>query len=310
MTGSRLGLAKAEVRPDCQGDGSDKRIEKSFGSALTVVAEIGKGLIYGTATVNGMKAHVLEIDMSGGDWDVKPFVSDGRETTLRLAGLHECVAAVNAGYFNMSDGVSASFVTVDGKQVCDPRTNSALVGNPRLGPFLKEIFNRSEIRFCKSAKAPEKVTAVILPHDAPDPEGLITLDAIQGGPVLLPEMDAEAQAFVRKEKDGKIVDSIGTTSKAARTAIGIKGNGELVLVCVAGGKKREFQAGLSLADMAGLMKRLGSVAALNLDGGTSTTMVVKLSNADAKSAGEALKSVCSFEPQRPVKSIIGIKQAK
>lgn len=259
---------------------------------------VAPGLEYGTATISGAPVHVLTARLSSGKLRVRPFVSDERSTTEEQARQAGCLAAVNAGYFNMSDGVSTSFVTIGGEQVCDPRTNKALIENPKLKPFLERIFNRSEIRFLKGKDG--TTSACITTHDAAVPEGKEIVDAIQGGPRLLPEITSVPEAFIRDES-GKTADSIGTSARAARTAIGINKRGDIILVCVAGGKKREFQRGVDLKTLAGIMTRLGCVSALNLDGGTSTTMVVSRSGKPSE-----LEPICSWEPQRVVKSIIGI----
>ncbi|MGD9680247.1 MAG: phosphodiester glycosidase family protein [Candidatus Obscuribacterales bacterium] len=274
--------------------GAEAAAEVRFESRV----QVAPGLDYGTATIAGAPVHILTARIASGKLRVRPFVSEERSTTQAQAGQAGCLAAVNAGYFNMSDGVSTSFVTIGGEQVCDPRTNKALIENPKLKPFLDQIFKRSEIRFLQSEDG--TISACISAHDAPVPEGKKIVDAMQGGPQLLPEITSVPEAFIRDES-GKMADSIGTAARAARTAIGINKRGDVIIVCVAGGKKREFQRGVNLKTMAEIMARLGCVSALNLDGGTSTTMVVARSGKTSE-----LDPVCSWEPQREVKSIIGI----
>ncbi|CAN5654143.1 hypothetical protein BH23GEM3_BH23GEM3_18950 [soil metagenome] len=59
-----------------------------------------------------------------------------------------------------------------------------------------------------------------------------------------------------------------------RTAVGWRGDGTLLLVTV-DGRQPQHSVGMSLAELAELFRRLGAVEALNLDGGGSTTMVVR-----------------------------------
>jgi exopolysaccharide biosynthesis protein len=89
----------------------------------------------------------------------------------------------------------------------------------------------------------------------------------------LPALTSEEEAFVRTEADGKKVDSIGSQRTAARTAFGITPDSHALLVCIAGKGQDEFSAGISLPDLANLLKHLGCQDAINFDGGTSTTMV-------------------------------------
>lgn len=59
-----------------------------------------------------------------------------------------------------------------------------------------------------------------------------------------------------------------------RTAVGWREDGTLLLVTV-DGRQPGYSDGMSLAELADLFRRLGAVEALNLDGGGSTTMVVR-----------------------------------
>lgn len=59
-----------------------------------------------------------------------------------------------------------------------------------------------------------------------------------------------------------------------RTAIGWRKDGTLILVTV-DGRQPQRSVGMTIAELAGLMLELGCVEALNMDGGGSTTMVVK-----------------------------------
>ncbi len=193
--------------------------------------------------------------------------------TSVIARSYGARAAVNGGYFNLSNGQSTSYVSAAGKVVADPTVNKALIENAKLKPFLPQIFNRSEIRFLVSRKGGKKLTE-IANHNDPIPPGYVVDSALQGGPRLLPRLTAEEEAFVR-ENGGEKVDSIGVNRTAARTAVGLTEDNMLLVVCVAGRGQDEFSSGLTLADLARLMKNLGATAALNLDGGTSSTMVVK-----------------------------------
>ena len=178
---------------------------------------------------------------------------------------------VNGGYFNLSNGESTSYVVLKGAVCADPTKNLALTENPKLKPFLSQIYNRTEIRFLK---AKDKLPSVqIATHNDPLPPGRVLDSSLQGGPRLLPELTAEQEAFVRTEADGKQVDSIGVARTAARTAVGLTKDGYLLIVAVAGKGQDEFSSGLTLVDLANLLKNLGAVEAVNLDGGTSTTMI-------------------------------------
>ena len=62
-----------------------------------------------------------------------------------------------------------------------------------------------------------------------------------------------------------------TKGRAARTAVGITKNGELMLAVV---EKNTASAGATLEELAKLMVKLGAYEALNFDGGGSSAMVI------------------------------------
>ncbi|MEZ4545696.1 MAG: phosphodiester glycosidase family protein, partial [Cyanobacteriota/Melainabacteria group bacterium] len=81
---------------------------------------------------------------------------------------------------------------------------------------------------------------------------------------------------------------------------------------IEGSRGKEFKAGASLKDMAQLLKEVGCTAALNLDGGTSTTMAVRataeqlgLDRASVRSE-DKYSVVFSNEEERKVKSALAI----
>jgi hypothetical protein len=79
-------------------------------------------------------------------------------------------------------------------------------------------------------------------------------------------------------RDGRVLSGNvdGTTPfhrRNPRTAVGATGDGRLLLVTV-DGRQPGHSVGMSLRELAELFVRLGARAAINLDGGGSTTMVV------------------------------------
>jgi hypothetical protein len=65
-----------------------------------------------------------------------------------------------------------------------------------------------------------------------------------------------------------------TTERHPRTVIGTAGDGRIWLITV-DGRNKALSLGMSFAELQTLVTRVGLVDALNLDGGGSTTMVVK-----------------------------------
>lgn len=315
------------------GEGVDRYPKGTPGGACGGTA-IGAGVeLRDMVMPSGARACAVVVDTKSGAWSIAPSVNKPIATTTKSAQMKDALVAINGGYFNMSDGDSVSFVTLDGKQVCDPRTNKALVENEKLKPFLSQIFNREEFRVYADKNG--KRTYAIVKHDAPLPAGTRLVHALQGGPMLLPAYTAREGAFVRRDASGAESDSIGTTKPAARTAVGIAKDA-VVLLIVEGRRTKEFSTGATLPELTALLKSLGCTQALNFDGGTSTTMVVRLPRGvedspsevvgeeagthegDAKtengganqkfasgsSQSSVLKTIFSSTPERRVKSVL------
>ena len=69
-------------------------------------------------------------------------------------------------------------------------------------------------------------------------------------------------------------DRTFVTHRHDRTALGITADGTIILLTV-DGRFKDIAEGLSLNELESVMKWLGCVNAINLDGGGSTTMFVK-----------------------------------
>jgi len=95
---------------------------------------------------------------------------------------------------------------------------------------------------------------------------------ISGGPRLI----KNGYIYISKHEEKFQADV--AKRRAARTAIGITKDKKLLLVTVKNPKYRRRQAypviGVTLEELAELMKNLGAYNAMNLDGGSSTTMVI------------------------------------
>lgn len=287
--------ALAEVSLELEKVGSWRRIPENNEFLST---SGGQGHLIQFALPDGTKVACVAVNLE--NLAVVPALSEGgTQPTSAIAARHQAVAAINGGYFNLSNGESASFVTAITGAVADPRVNKALVENPKLKAFLPQIFARSELRFLRRGK---KLTAQIAGHNEKLPSGARLVAALQAGPRLLPELTAREEAFLREEAGtGKQVDSIGVNRPAARSAIGLTADGYLLIVAVAGKGQDEFSSGLTLPQMALLLKNLGADSALNLDGGTSTTLVCELGSHDL--ANDLAHDLAKAEPN--LKMLIG-----
>ncbi|MCL5105203.1 MAG: phosphodiester glycosidase family protein [Armatimonadetes bacterium] len=91
--------------------------------------------------------------------------------------------------------------------------------------------------------------------------------AVGGGPWLV----KDGKEFI-DTPDESFPPAFATTLHS-RTAVGVTADNKLLMVTVDG--RQPISAGMDLAGMSFLMKKLGAVNAINLDGGGSSTMSVK-----------------------------------
>ncbi len=254
---------------------------------------------YRIKTENGSRASLLVLDLNDRSYVLKPFFNDHPNTVSRVVKEQKALAGINGGFFNLSNGESTSYIVIQGKDQCDPKTNKALVNNPELAPYLETIFNRSEFRIM--ADKDGKLKASIMSHTDPIPSGWTLVHSLQAGPRLLPKVTDAEEAFVRKSTDGKLFDSIGSHKKAARTAIGITRDNHILLLAVADKKQDSFSSGVTLEELAKMMQELGCKQALNCDGGTSTTMIISQGDSRDELNCTFHKEI-SCEPEKLVKS--------
>jgi hypothetical protein len=85
-------------------------------------------------------------------------------------------------------------------------------------------------------------------------------DAVGGDPILL--------------RNGKPTPICAFCARQPRTAVGVTADGEILLVVIDGRQPR-WSRGATLGQLRSIMRDLGAVDALNLDGGGSSEMVVK-----------------------------------
>ena len=261
--------------------------------------------------------HVVQIpDPSSVELHVS--LVDGLATVEQHAQDMGAIAAINAGFFDPQNQQTTSYITIDGAIAADPRENSRLINNPDLAIYMDAILNRSEFRQLTCAAG---TTYSIVHHGDgrsesamsdlqdvdPSQEGTsdpsCTLDdAVGGGPRLLPTLQSVEEGFLAYDSDDRVIrDAIGSLSPTARSAVGITDTGAVVFVMVAQRPDVGDRTGMSLAELADFLETLGVRDALNLDGGSSSSLYVDgtLHYGRFDAEGNPL--------QRPVKSVLLVR---
>jgi exopolysaccharide biosynthesis protein len=113
--------------------------------------------------------------------------------------------------------------------------------------------------------------------------------AIGGGPILL----RHGKVVVDSAWEG--FDSEFSDLRHARTAVGVQADGKIVIVTVDAASS--LSDGIDLVDLATLLRGMGVVDAINLDGGGSTTMAA---------LGETVDYPCGSTAERPVADMLTV----
>lgn len=182
-----------------------------------------------------------------------------RETVPEIAARKEAIAAVNAGFFVLADGRPAGILKMGGHLLGgSSRPRGAVAFREHRGRALL-LFDRvtverhnSRYRTWLGSSARDWARA----DDVVGGAGLLMLD---GRPVTNWADERLAAGF--------------DTTRHPRTMIGE--DGTAVWLVTVDGRQPALSLGMSFIELQGLARRLGLRSALNLDGGGSTTMVVR-----------------------------------
>jgi len=184
---------------------------------------------------------------------------NGRETVGSIASRVNALAAVNGGFWK-ADGTPAGILKIDGVWHGTPVKPRGAIGWEEGGEnvLMDRLLTRSE-----------SGETVPVPLNNPDSANeWKNLPHIVGGTPLLIANGVPVEDFAPEKTIEKFL-----TNRHARTAVGIKENGDAVLVVV-DAYFYNFFGGMTMRELQKFMGNLGCVNALNLDGGKSSTMVV------------------------------------
>lgn len=203
-----------------------------------------------------LRAMYAEIDLRDKNLKFRSVGSDDfRETTVDTYLNNNAILAINGGYF--ANDHSVSLIIEDGDIISKGSHKT-----PR-GAF-GMVQGKPEITWTLPSKNGDFAMRLNSLKQKETSEPWLASQAIGGGPILIKngaiQLDPSAEGF-----------GTGHTIRHPRSAIGYKDEHTLVLLVVDG--RQEASAGATLQELAQLMKQLGTVAAVNLDGGGSSTLV-------------------------------------
>ena len=164
--------------------------------------------------------YVFKIDTNKYGDKIKPFITT-RLTTPRKVYDDNCFDfVVNAGFFDVKNGKTVSYITIDNQLVGDVKKHSELIKSLENEERLDKVLSRGELRILEKNN---KLKFDIASHDAPIPNGYKIKHALQAGPILYPNMNLEAEGFVKYEDGVVKFQSVDILKRRERTAIGLKG---------------------------------------------------------------------------------------
>ncbi|MEV5505544.1 phosphodiester glycosidase family protein [Streptomyces orinoci] len=102
-------------------------------------------------------------------------------------------------------------------------------------------------------------------------------------------------------RGGRALDGLDGTTPAVRTAAGLADGGRRLYLLALDGRAA-YRSGLTLAELARAMRKIGAVDAFNLDGGGSSTLVTR----SAHSAHATVRNHPSHGEERAVANGIGV----
>ena len=246
------------------------------------------------------------IDPRDPDVDLNVIVSedlDRRETLTQFSQNKKARVVVNGGYFliDKTPTEHVGLLYVNNRTVA-PATRSVLRNNKRyftargaLG-FLDDggidiawVTSRNDSLFNFSEPLENYPEEPVDSFDFSKAETWEVDDAIHAGPVLMHD------GKIRVTSNEEVFFGSTIPDIHPRTAAGYRNSGELVLLVVDG--RQVDSRGVDLQELAILMRDLGCVEAINLDGGGSSAMVVD---------GKLLNRPAGTTSQREVMSAIAV----
>ncbi len=206
------------------------------------------------------------------EWNGNAVFSDGRK--IKISGINRDPVTAEATVYNKyyNDRVPPlktemiDIVVRKGKIIGVERTKGSQNPIPPDGFIL-----RADKKFVGLDSILYNIigTDIKLEHKfSPDFENKNIVHALAGGPRLLRSGEIDITGSEEKFQNDILL------GRAPRTALGINSKNQLILVTV-DGRQPDFSIGMTLEEMAYLLKWLGAEDAMNLDGGGSARMVIR-----------------------------------
>ncbi len=204
---------------------------------------------------------------------VKASEEAGKETVATLAHRNQAIAAINGGFYK-KNGSPAGALKIHNQWHSIPTHPKGAVGRGAVGwsdenhqVIFDRILTHNSLQESLANNQIEVIPMSTPPYTTSKMWG--ALPHIVGGTPVLVRNGHLIEDFEAEQTLKSFLNN-----KHARTAVGIKENGNWVFVVVDGSFKGLF-GGMTIRELAKFMLDLGCIEALNLCGGRSSTMVVE-----------------------------------
>lgn len=201
------------------------------------------------------------------------FTIDQLAKNINLAGINRAPAAdeivlFNAYYGSHMPPLTADYYDIvvnDGKILGVERSPGTATPIPPAGCVLR--VGKKQVELPETTLLRNKEISINNKFQ-PDFDQLKILHAVGGGPRLLKAGKIE----ITGQKESFRSDILA--GRAPRTALGLTADNHLLMLTI-DGRQNELSVGMTLAEVAQLLQKLGAVEAMNLDGGGSARMVIR-----------------------------------
>ncbi len=227
--------------------------------------------------------YIFKIDTEKYGDKIKPYMASKLTTPKKVYDDNCFEFVVNAGFFDVKNGKTVSYVTIDNKLVGDVKEYTELVQSLENQNRLDQVLSRGELRILQKNK---KLKFDIASHNAPVKKGYTIKHALQAGPILYPEMDLVGEGFVVYENGRVKMQSVDILKRRERTAIGLKGKWLYIVLFTSNYKVDANEMRDYMRDKLKLNKILA------FDGGLSTSVNYK--DIEVGSLGKYQRRVKSF----------------
>ena len=195
----------------------------------------------------------IETIKTGRNWAMTETTKQAQSMQTRRGPNVNVVGAINAGAYDMSNGRPSGAFIMSGTKINDPTGTTFWID-------MKGEAHITSAQECKDALAVGNVR-----------------EAVAG--------------FGDIFENGHARSGLDNTTRASRTAIGIKNDGTVVMFMV-DGRQAPYSVGMTMAEVAAAMEDLGCEQAVNLDGGGSSTFATQREGEPENSISAGLTLRC------------------